>query len=660
MNINMATTIDNLAREAADPLAAGRMMRQLYLTHCKLTNRQLTVDLLSKMVQFKVGTHEVEKMSLSLIKGEERRNPEIVTTLLKIKLEDAFKWKVKIKKQFLREKEELYKIINRGGLLKETFWTALRLEADRRWREGKKKNLKKISRLEVTYKGAKPYTGMVGNIRVGDQELEGRRGPAPWLEEQGRGQLEGGHHPARRLEDQLVEKVPLAAGARINQAEAKVLNLDPKFRNWSKITMEDVETDIDVGLDNLRRTINQVEENGGVTLSVEQEERERSKTNPVNFEAKEVDFGRQRSTAMKQNKYFSMAKPVNGRDEMRIQTLKDRLLGTSKKVLSKTNDSKGLPKESCYTEEERVGVRSLVGRRREEGLVVCETDKSQSCGVMAEEQWLESLAPHTTQDPVVAMEEVGKAEKQMMGVAFQGARALGWGEGHNQGDKVRNNLRSESVSIPNLTAQIKDHKEVEEGTPVKVRPVVGVVEAPCGQLSNMLSEVVNSLTLFENSQKSECKSSEEMRAAVKGVNARGLDVQNATRGLDLQDATQGLEVQGAARGLDVQQGGVEREPQPAWRLDGQRVVGSTDFKSYYPQASSGKGCQGGQGYGGGVRGDNQNKQHGAGSVPGLHHGEGGGGGAGAGGGGAHQAPRRRRSPWDHLKGNPKQRTSLPY
>ena len=106
------------------------------------------------------------------------------------------------------------------------------------------------------------------------------------------------------------------------------------------------------------------------------------------------------------------------------------------------------------------------------------------------------------------------------------------------------------------TTKIKDYKEVEEGAPVKVRPVCGAVEAPCGQLSNLLSEVISSLTLFENSHKLECRSSEEMRAAVKEVNSRG---------------------------LDVQQGGVAEEPHPAWRQEGQRVVGSTDFKSYYPR-----------------------------------------------------------------------------
>ena len=79
---------------------------------------------------------------------------------------------------------------------------------------------------------------------------------------------------------------------------------------------------------------------------------------------------------------------------------------------------------------------------------------------------------------------VEDAEKKMTGVSFQLARALRMGAGHGQEEKIRQNLKSESVEIPKMTAKIKDHKEVIDGEPVKVRPVCGAVEAPCGQLSN--------------------------------------------------------------------------------------------------------------------------------------------------------------------------------
>ena len=58
------------------------------------------------------------------------------------------------------------------------------------------------------------------------------------------------------------------------------------------------------------------------------------------------------------------------------------------------------------------------------------------------------------------------------------------------------------------------------GEPVKVRPVCGAVEAPCGQLSNTLAELVNTITKFEDKHESECRSSEAVRAEVKKVNLK--------------------------------------------------------------------------------------------------------------------------------------------
>ena len=177
-------------------------------------------------------------------------------------------------------------------------------------------------------------------------------------------------------------------------------------------------------------------------------------------------------------------------------------------------------------------------KRSNNGLVVCSTDKSQVCGAMSEEEWVASMEVHTRDDPIVTLEEVDEAERKLMGYAFQLARGLRFGATHGQEDKVRNNLRSEQVSIPNLYALIKDHKEIVEGEPVKTRPVCGATESPNGQLSNILSDIINAITKVEDKLDTECRSSEEMRAGVNEVNNR--------------------------EGED------------------ERIIGSTDFKSYYP------------------------------------------------------------------------------
>ena len=119
----MTSRIEYLAREAADPFEAGKRMRQVYFSNCKLTNRQLTVDLLKKLYERGVGTHEVESVARKVIKGEPRRNPKIVKAIIGIKLEDALRWQHRTRRQCLMEKAELYRFINRRGRLKEKFWS---------------------------------------------------------------------------------------------------------------------------------------------------------------------------------------------------------------------------------------------------------------------------------------------------------------------------------------------------------------------------------------------------------------------------------------------------------------------------------------------------------------------------------------------------------
>ena len=109
--------INQLATEAADPIVAGEKMRQVFFAQIKLTNRQLTVDFLRKMLERRVGTHEVESLAQRVIKWDGRRNPEVVATLLRIKLKDAISWAQRLKKEFLKKKAELYKSINRNGLI---------------------------------------------------------------------------------------------------------------------------------------------------------------------------------------------------------------------------------------------------------------------------------------------------------------------------------------------------------------------------------------------------------------------------------------------------------------------------------------------------------------------------------------------------------------
>ena len=84
-------------------------------------------------------------------------------------------------------------------------------------------------------------------------------------------------------------------------------------------------------------------------------------------------------------------------------------------------------------------------------------------------------------DPVVTMDEIELIElkgKEMMCFTMQLSRALRMGAARGHGGRIRENIKSEGVRIPKLTAKIKDHKEVMEGQSVEVRAVCGAEESP--------------------------------------------------------------------------------------------------------------------------------------------------------------------------------------
>ena len=96
----MTFWIEELAGDAADPTEAGRKMRRSFFTLVKLTNRQLTVDLLRKLCERNVGTKEVEVMASRVIRGQKgRRNSLIILELMKMKLKDAEKQLVTVRRQ---------------------------------------------------------------------------------------------------------------------------------------------------------------------------------------------------------------------------------------------------------------------------------------------------------------------------------------------------------------------------------------------------------------------------------------------------------------------------------------------------------------------------------------------------------------------------------
>ena len=91
---------------------------------------------------------------------------------------------------------------------------------------------------------------------------------------------------------------------------------------------------------------------------------------------------------------------------------------------------------------------------------------------------------------------------------------VGSSHGERNTDRVHKASISTNVEPPVLRGQKKDHKNV---TPVPLRPVCGVTEAPNARLSHMLSLILDMIA-DSVSEHHECRSSENMRAGFENYN----------------------------------------------------------------------------------------------------------------------------------------------
>ena len=98
--------IRELAQECYDPNRASQAMHDLLCSNMKLSRRTLTTNLLIKLKQLGIGTHDVEKYAMGVSKQNVRktRNVQLIRDILKHKANDAKYDQECVRKEFIRNK----------------------------------------------------------------------------------------------------------------------------------------------------------------------------------------------------------------------------------------------------------------------------------------------------------------------------------------------------------------------------------------------------------------------------------------------------------------------------------------------------------------------------------------------------------------------------
>ncbi len=207
--------------------------------------------------------------------------------------------------------------------------------------------------------------------------------------------------------------------------------------------------------------------------------------------------------------------------EIIMENTKEKLLECVQLYKDKNCNSKGMLKNDNLNIDEKEGLKQIKKDVKDNKMVVFTTDKSGKFTADTPQNYKLAVQQHSNKDEEIKEEgRVKQIETRMNHHMREFNKIFKVGSNHGHEDRVTGATMSTNTPAPPMYGLRKDHKAHEDhvkGPPV--RPVCGASEAPNSRLSNFLSRVINDYADSIGID-TECRSSEEMRAAFEEFNKR--------------------------------------------------------------------------------------------------------------------------------------------
>ena len=202
--------------------------------------------------------------------------------------------------------------------------------------------------------------------------------------------------------------------------------------------------------------------------------------------------------------------------EIAMQQLKNKLERCTVKYLENPRRKRNL------TQQQEEGLTSLVNRRKEQEIIILETDKSKQFSCDTPDNYRLMAETHTDKDETTDMRKKQEFEKLVNAHTEMWVRVLNAGKSVNHHDRIRSSMISKNCPPAPLSLLRKDHKECESqiiGPPGG--PVCGGDVSYNKRLSHMLSTM---LTEIYREEPSVCTSTEGLIAEIDRINNEGINV----------------------------------------------------------------------------------------------------------------------------------------
>ena len=484
-------------------------MHNLLYCNVKMCKKVLTKDLVNRMHRCKIGTKDVLCYVSKICKNSKNKHRESILKdiLMKEKLEDT-KYEVRMaRREFGWKYKEYHDFVSKDSRTDIFFRATMQAITWRVWHMGKQKNNNKIEFLKQKCNplgngSINEDKGEIRGVIYGDKKLERVVSPCG----------DGGNEPR------------IYGGASIEDSGRKLLEKDPNFMILGVIDMMDIELGIELGFAKARYDLMQDNED-----EVPEEELRRNihgqrEGEPtVSATPKSVNYASMRATEIPTVPRLFPPQPGTVKQETIFENIKAKLLETAKKYRDKHCDEKGNLKRHNINSVEAEGLKEIQEKVKKGDLVVFSTDKSGRFSVDTPRNYEEAVHQHTTNDVEISSEGVKLRENQINLHMRQFNKMFQVGVDHGHEIRVTGATMSTNVQPPPLYGLRKDHKATTDefkGPPV--RPVCGANVAPNSRLSHFLSKIVNDYCDFEGIP-TECRSSEEMRAAFEKYNETDME-----------------------------------------------------------------------------------------------------------------------------------------
>ena len=490
--------IHNLSLDLQNLAQGSRAMHTFLCKNIKLARKVLTRDLLSKLVVIGVGTNEVENCVKEMSKQNVKpgTNMKLVRDIMRNKLEDATYDERRMRRQFLKRKIEYQRSLMKGSLLDMRFHEVMKYEVEKVWMMGKEKSKDKIDNLVDRY-APREESMQIRGVMFTNFDLENM--------------------------NETVESDPVVYdNIELDEDEKAAMRLHPNYMLYDKIDEVKVEVEIEKALAKARYSMmnKQESDNTNDTTDENNSDEQENEYEVFSMEEKAAKYANFRVTDLPSVQRLYPPKPATISKEVAMQSLKEKILNKVREFKEKKCNNKGWIKKKNVSKSEEEGLKKVKERIKSKEIVVFSSDKSSKLTVDTVQNYTTAISEHAKDDTIVGKKKVQETERRMNQhlAHFNKMFRVGSTWGHEE--RIAGASTSSNVPPPPKYGVRKDHKTVQAGREQygpAVRPICGANEAPNSKFSHFLSMLINNYGDCAE-HKSECKSSEEMRAAFEEFN----------------------------------------------------------------------------------------------------------------------------------------------